>query len=158
MFVVEDDPGLLRAITELLAGRGHMLNAPSKNLAEVSKFRFGGIRVNFQKSEITRGGSRVPLSERESRLLQFLVMNRGTAVSRDTLLEYVWGYRSAPLTRTVDVTILRLRQKIEHATDKKVYLRGDGGVQYQDLMEVFDRLKAAGVSDVGLVAKFPGER
>jgi biopolymer transport protein ExbD len=52
----------------------------------------------------------------------------------------------------------RVRQKIEHATDKKVYLRGDGGVQYQDLMEVFDRLKAAGVSDVGLVAKFPGER
>ena len=52
----------------------------------------------------------------------------------------------------------RVRQKIEHATDRKVYLRGDGGVQYQDLMEVFDRLKAAGVSDVGLVAKFPGER
>jgi biopolymer transport protein TolR len=52
----------------------------------------------------------------------------------------------------------RIRQKIEHATDKKVYLRGDGGVQYQDLMEVFDRLKAAGVSDVGLVAKLPGDR
>ena len=52
----------------------------------------------------------------------------------------------------------RVRQKIEHATDKKVYLRGDGGVQYQELMEVFDKLKAAGVSDVGLVAKFPGER
>ena len=52
----------------------------------------------------------------------------------------------------------RIRQKLEHAADKKVYLRGDGGVQYQELMEVFDRLKAAGVSDVGLVAKLPGER
>jgi len=52
----------------------------------------------------------------------------------------------------------RVRQKMEHAADKKVYLRGDGGVQYQELMEVFDKLKAAGVSDVGLVAKFPGER
>ena len=113
MFVVEDDPGLLRAITDLLGGRGYLLNAPNRDVAELSKFRFGGVRVNFQKSEITRNGSRVPLSERESRLLQFLVMNRGTAVSRETLLEYVWGYRSAPLTRTVDVTILRLRQKVE---------------------------------------------
>jgi biopolymer transport protein ExbD len=52
----------------------------------------------------------------------------------------------------------RVRQKMETATEKKVYLRGDGGVQYQELMDVFDRLKAAGVVDVGLVAKLPGER
>ena len=52
----------------------------------------------------------------------------------------------------------RVRQKMERATEKKVYLRGDGGVQYQDLMTVFDRLKAAGVADVGLVAALPGER
>jgi biopolymer transport protein ExbD len=57
-----------------------------------------------------------------------------------------------------DILQERVRQKMETATDKKVYLRGDGGVQYQDLMEVFDHLKAAGVVDVGLVAKLPGER
>ena len=57
-----------------------------------------------------------------------------------------------------DILQERVRQKMEHAADKKVYLRGDGGVQYQDLMEVFDKLKAAGVSDIGLVAKLPGER
>jgi len=114
MFLVEDDPGLVRAITDLLGGRGYLVNAESQTeAAQLASFRFGGVRVNFRKSEITRGGSRVALSERESRLLQFLVINRGTTVSRDTLLEYVWGYRRAPLTRTVDVTILRLRQKIE---------------------------------------------
>ena len=114
MFLVEDDPGLVRAITDLLAGRGYLVNGASQTEgAQLSTYRFGGVRVNFRKSEITRGGSRVTLSERESRLLQFLVINRGTTVSRDTLLEYVWGYRRAPLTRTVDVTILRLRQKIE---------------------------------------------
>jgi biopolymer transport protein TolR len=58
----------------------------------------------------------------------------------------------------VDVLQERVRQKMENATEKKVYLRGDGGVQYQELMDVFDRLKAAGVADVGLVAKLPGER
>ena len=74
------------------------------------------------------------------------------------------GYRQNHLVFLGDEAIRaevlqeRVRQKIEHTADKKVYLRGDGGVQYQDLMEVFDRLKAAGVSDVGLVVKFPGER
>jgi len=52
----------------------------------------------------------------------------------------------------------RVRQKMENATDKQVYLRGDGGVQFQDLIAIIDRLKDAGVSNVGLVAKAPGER
>jgi len=52
----------------------------------------------------------------------------------------------------------RVRQKMETATDKKVYLRGDGSVTYQELMDVFDRLKGAGVEKVGIVAKMPGER
>jgi biopolymer transport protein TolR len=52
----------------------------------------------------------------------------------------------------------RIRQKMERLSDKEVYLRGDGGVQYQDLMDVFSRLKGAGVEKVGLVAKAPGER
>jgi biopolymer transport protein TolR len=52
----------------------------------------------------------------------------------------------------------RIRQKMETATEKNVYLRGDGGVQLQELMEVFDRLKAAGVQNVGMVTRLPGER
>ena len=52
----------------------------------------------------------------------------------------------------------RIRQKMETLSDKQVYLRGDGGVQLQDLMEVFDNLKAAGVQKVGIVTKMPGER
>ena len=57
-----------------------------------------------------------------------------------------------------DVMQERVRQIVEHLADKKIYLRGDGGVQYQELMEVFDRLKAAGVTDVGLVARLPDQR
>ena len=58
----------------------------------------------------------------------------------------------------VDALQERIRQKVEALSDKQVYLRGDGGVQYQDLVEVFDRLQAAGVQKVGLVTKMPGER
>ena len=59
---------------------------------------------------------------------------------------------------TLDVLQERVRQKVEHAAEKQVYLRGDGTVTYQELMEVFDRLKAAGVVNIGLVTRLPQER
>ena len=58
----------------------------------------------------------------------------------------------------VDFLKERVRQKMETVSDKKVYLQGDGSVLYQDIYDVFDRLNEAGVTDVGLVAKAPGER
>ena len=80
---------------------------------EVLSYEFGGMHVDFRRGEIVRNGSTIELSERESRLLRFFVENRGRIVSRSALLQHVWGYRRAPLTRTVDVHILRLRHKIE---------------------------------------------
>lgn len=59
---------------------------------------------------------------------------------------------------SIDALRERVRQKMETQTDKKVYLRGDSGVLYQELMDVFDRLKEAGIENIGLVAKLPGER
>jgi len=58
----------------------------------------------------------------------------------------------------IDVLQERIRQKMENAAEKKVYLRGDRDVTYQELMEVMDRLKAAGVSDVGMIADLPGAK
>ena len=58
----------------------------------------------------------------------------------------------------IDALRERVRQKMETQADKKVYLRGDSGVLYQELMGVFDRLKEAGIENIGLVAKLPGER
>ncbi len=58
----------------------------------------------------------------------------------------------------VDVLEERIRQSMVNRTDKEVYLRGDGGVQLQELIDVMDRLKAGGVEKVGIVSKLPGER
>ena len=58
----------------------------------------------------------------------------------------------------LDILQERVRQKVEARTDKQVYLRGDGSVSYSDLMEVFDRLKGAGVLNIGLVNRLPEER
>jgi biopolymer transport protein ExbD len=52
----------------------------------------------------------------------------------------------------------RVRQLMEHRSDKQVFLRGDAGVQYQDLMDVIDMLKAAGVQNIGMVARMPAPR
>ena len=62
--------------------------------------------------------------------------------------------------QAVPLSILqeRIRQKVENAADKQVYLRGDGVITYQELMEVFDRLKGAGVQNIGLVNRSPEER
>jgi two-component system alkaline phosphatase synthesis response regulator PhoP len=80
---------------------------------ELRTYEFDGIQVDFDKSRLTKNGKTTVLGERECRLLRYLVERKGSVLSRDELLQEVWGYKSVPLTRTVDVHIAWLRQKIE---------------------------------------------
>ena len=89
---------------------------------ELQFFDFDGIHVDFTKSQITKNGKPIPLGERESRLLRYLIERKGTVLSRDELLQEVWGYKSIPLTRTVDVHIAWLRQKIEEDAKNPKYI------------------------------------
>ena len=88
----------------------------------------------------------------------------GQIVNERVFVSVPLGYRQNHIVYLGDDPIRadalqeRIRQRMERRANKEVYLRGDGGVQYQDLMDVFDRLKAAGVDRVGLVTKLPGER
>ncbi len=76
-------------------------------------YRFGDIVVDFRRMEVTRGGQPVDVSAREFKLLRHFIEHRGATLSRDELLSEVWGYDEMPLTRTVDVHVAGLRQKIE---------------------------------------------
>ena len=76
-------------------------------------YRFGDVVVNFRRGDATKDGSSVDLSPRELRLLEYFVRRRGESVSREELLDAVWGYETAPLTRTVDMHVAKLRKKIE---------------------------------------------
>jgi two-component system alkaline phosphatase synthesis response regulator PhoP len=76
-------------------------------------YRFGDVTVDFRKTEVTRRGELVDLSAREFKLLRHFIEHRGSTLSRDELLARVWGYDEMPLTRTVDVHVAGLRQKIE---------------------------------------------
>ena len=76
-------------------------------------YRFGEVVVDFRRMEAVRAGQPLDLSAREFKLLKHFIEHRGATLSRDALLADVWGYDEAPLTRTVDVHVAGLRQKIE---------------------------------------------
>jgi two-component system alkaline phosphatase synthesis response regulator PhoP len=81
--------------------------------ASSASYQFGDIRVDFRQAEAYRGQDVVELSAKEFKLLRYLIEHRGAALSRDELLNEVWGYDAAVSTRTVDVHVAWLRQKLE---------------------------------------------
>ena len=76
-------------------------------------YAFEDVVVDFSKTEITRGGEKIAVTAKEFKTLEFLTKNAERVISRDELLNEVWGYQNYPRTRTVDNHILRLRQKLE---------------------------------------------
>lgn len=76
-------------------------------------YAFGEMRVDFRRGEVFRGAQPVPLSAMEFKLLAYFVQHRGELLSRQELLDKVWGYDATPTTRTVDVHVAALRQKLE---------------------------------------------
>jgi two-component system alkaline phosphatase synthesis response regulator PhoP len=84
---------------------------PGARLADV--YEFGEVKVDFKRSEVTRAGAVVPMSAREFQLLKYLLEHRDETISREELLREVWGYDATPETRTVDVHMAWLRQKLE---------------------------------------------
>ena len=92
---------------------------------------FGSISVDFSKMETRRNGERVFLTAKEFRTLKFLTQNAERVVTRDELLNEVWGYQNYPTTRTVDTHILRLRRKLETDPANPIYFRTVHGVGYR---------------------------
>ena len=77
-------------------------------------YQFGSLRIDFRLAEVTRDHKPVHLSARELQLLRYLIERAGSSVPRVELLSSVWGYDTGTLTRTVDVHIASLRNKLEH--------------------------------------------
>ena len=76
-------------------------------------YQFGNVRIDFRRAEVTRDGEALELSAREFQLLKYFIEHRGATLTREELLNEVWGYNAMPSTRTVDVHVAWLRQKIE---------------------------------------------
>ncbi len=95
------------------------------------QFTFGDICVDFGKLELTRAGRPVTLTPQEFKTLKFLLSNPERVISREELLNEVWGYENYPSTRTVDNHILRLRQKLERDPAFPVHFRTVHSVGYK---------------------------
>jgi two-component system alkaline phosphatase synthesis response regulator PhoP len=101
------------SIRELMARVKAVMRRISPAPATTEVYRFADIEVNVRKNEVLRGGSPVELSSKEFALLAYFVAHPAETLSRDRLLDAVWGYDNYPNTRTVDTHILHLRQKLE---------------------------------------------
>jgi DNA-binding response OmpR family regulator len=109
---------------ELLARvRTAMRRSPSVRAPLTETFKFGDVKVDFTKMELWREGNLVPLTSQEFKVLKFMIQNAERVLSREELLNFVWGYRNYPSTRTVDNHILRLRQKLEKDPANPLHFR-----------------------------------
>jgi len=107
---------------ELLARvRSAMRRSVRGTPTEVSGF--DDVRIDFSKMELTRGGEPVQLTAQEFKILKYLLQNPERVISREELLNTVWGYQHYPSTRTVDNHILKLRQKLEKDPRNQVHFR-----------------------------------
>jgi DNA-binding response OmpR family regulator len=99
--------------------------------AQLPRYHFGNVEIDFEKYEVTVGKKPVQLTQREFELMRFLIRNRDKVISRDRLLDEVWGYSLYPTTRTVDTHILNLRKKLEEDPANPSYILSVYGGGYK---------------------------
>ncbi len=99
--------------------------------ADTTIFRFSDCEIDFQSMSARRGGTPVTLTAHEFKLLKFFIDNLDRVLTRELLLNEVWGYNSYPTTRTVDNQILKLRQKLEPDPANPKYLLTIYGAGYK---------------------------
>jgi two-component system alkaline phosphatase synthesis response regulator PhoP len=116
---------------ELLARIESKLRRPSPPGRPPDGYEFGDVRVDFRKAEVEKGGEPVDLSAREFQLLRYFIEHRGATLTREELLNEVWGYNAMPSTRTVDVHVAWLRQKIEPTARHPQYILTIHGMGYK---------------------------
>ena len=121
------------SVLELLARINALLRRsnPHSTLPEV--FRAGDLEIDFKKYQALKQGKPLELSPREFEILRYLLERKGEVVSRDDLLNQVWGYESYPDTRTIDAHIATLRKKIEEIPDKPALIITIHGKGYKFL-------------------------
>ena len=98
---------------ELMARVEALLRRSAPRESKLDVAEFGNIHIDFKKCELRKAGEPVEMTPRELELLRFMIEHEGEVISRDQLLDAVWGYEKMPFTRTVDMHIAKLRKKIE---------------------------------------------
>ena len=117
---------------ELLARiEAQIRRAAASSTPGAPSYQFGDISMDVRKAEVRKAGKIIDLSAREFLLLKYFVEHREATLTRDELLNDVWGYHSMPSTRTVDVHVAWLRQKIEPDVKRPQYIVTVHGLGYK---------------------------
>jgi two-component system, OmpR family, alkaline phosphatase synthesis response regulator PhoP len=118
-------------MVELLARIEAKLRRAPVTVHPSEGYQFGDVRVDFRRAEVTKNGAPLDLSAREFQLLKYFIEHRGATLTREELLNEVWGYNAMPSTRTVDVHVAWLRQKIEPNPRHPQYILTVHGMGYK---------------------------
>ena len=119
------------SIRELLARVKAVLRRAGIAPRPPEKYSFGEVEVNLRSCRVSKRGKELDFSSKEFELLKFFLHHPGETLSRDRLLEEVWGYAHFPTTRTVDAHIVRLRQKVEPKPDEPRFILTVHGTGYK---------------------------
>ena len=118
------------SLRELLARVRAVLRRPGPR-QRLTTYAFGDVRLHLRGRQVFKGGQEVRMTRKEFDLLLYFVEHRGEVVTRDRLLDEVWGYERFPTTRTVDTHVLRLRQKLEPDPEHPVHILTVHGQGYR---------------------------
>ncbi len=119
------------SIRELIARIKAVLRRAQTLPREQDRYAFDDVEVNLRSHQVTRRGKPVEFSAKEFDLLKYFLCHSGETLSRDRLLDEVWGYDNYPTTRTVDAHIVRLRQKLEPLPEEPRFFLTVHGVGYK---------------------------
>jgi DNA-binding response OmpR family regulator len=119
------------SIRELLARVKAVLRRSQGAPKEQERYAFGDVEVNVRSCRVIRAGRPLEFSAKEFELLKYFLFHPGETVTRDRLLEDVWGYERYPTTRTVDAHIVRLRQKLEPKPEEPRFILTVHGMGYK---------------------------
>ncbi len=121
------------SLRELLARVRVRLRRQAPPKEALPRYRFGKVELDFENYSATVRDDPVELTQREFEILRLLIRNRGDVVTREKLLNEVWGYEDYPTTRTVDMHILKLRKKLEEDPSNPKYIVSVYGGGYRFL-------------------------
>ena len=117
---------------ELLARVEALLRRVKKSTAlPVGSFQFADVEADFEAGQVKKGGQAINLAAKELQLLRYLIDHRGNVVPREELLERVWEYQSTVSSRTIDVHVAWLRQKLEDNPQSPRHIHTVRGVGYR---------------------------
>jgi two-component system, OmpR family, alkaline phosphatase synthesis response regulator PhoP len=116
---------------ELLARIEALLRRVKPDVTSVTRFQFADVEIDFERGEVRKGDAEVNLAAKELDLLHYLIDHRGNVVSRDELLEAVWEYQPGVSSRTIDVHVAWLRQKLEDTPQNPRHIHTVRGVGYR---------------------------